>query len=282
MVALDTGRSSAVVASRIRSGSRPGGRPARSRQSLSKIRRRAERVADGEAEIAQRAFVGVDAQDLGCGRGALQRQAGRRPRRQADRGAEGVEQGEPGAGGEQGIALPCPSARPRPGRDQRRRRKRLPFRSFRRARRRSRALAKRRRDGLAQVVGEGRGEVRVGANHLAMVHAPRRFVTLCGAESAPLVVRWRCPISLPYRTRFGSGAQAMENTDKSGPEGSWTAPDGARGDGRQTAEASERAARGARLDATAAPAPLGVGLRSAALSESRNLWIQGSERPEHA
>ena len=46
-----------------------------------------------------------------------------------------VEEREPGAGGEQGIALPCPSARPRPGRNRRgRRRKGLPFQGFRRVR----------------------------------------------------------------------------------------------------------------------------------------------------
>ena len=64
----------------------------------------------------------------------------------------------------------------------------LPFRGFRSARRRSRALAKRRRDALAQVVGEGGGEVWVGANHLAMVHVPRRFVSSFVVLSAPLVV----------------------------------------------------------------------------------------------
>jgi integrase len=58
----------------------------------------------------------------------------------------------------------------------------------------------------------------------------------------------------------------MENTDKSGPEGSWTAPDGARGDGRQTAEASENAGRSAPADAAAARplAQLGAGRRSTA------------------
>src|SRR5271163_1426688 len=59
----------------------------------------------------------------------------------------------------------------------------------------------------------------------------------------------------------------MENTDKSGPEGAWTAPEGARGDGPETAEASGNVARSAGSEA-AAPrplAPVGAGLRSAAL-----------------
>ena len=52
---------------------RPAGAIAPQRQQ---VRGGPERVADGEAQVAQRGFVGVDAQDLGGGRGALQRQAG--------------------------------------------------------------------------------------------------------------------------------------------------------------------------------------------------------------
>ena len=37
--------------------------------------RRSERVADGETEVTQRGGVGVEAQDFGAGRGALQREA---------------------------------------------------------------------------------------------------------------------------------------------------------------------------------------------------------------
>ena len=68
-------RSSRAAASRTRPGSRLGGRPARSRQSAEGWPP-GRRVADGEAQVAQRGFVGVDAQDFGRGRGALQRQAG--------------------------------------------------------------------------------------------------------------------------------------------------------------------------------------------------------------
>jgi integrase len=56
----------------------------------------------------------------------------------------------------------------------------------------------------------------------------------------------------------------MENTDKSGPEGAWTAPEGAANDAPKAPEASENAARSARSEA-AAPrplAPVGAGLRA--------------------
>jgi integrase len=56
----------------------------------------------------------------------------------------------------------------------------------------------------------------------------------------------------------------MENTDKSGPEGAWTAPEGARGDALLTAEASENAARSAPAAAARPFAPLGARLRLAA------------------
>jgi hypothetical protein len=42
------------------------------------------------------------------------------------------------------------------------------------------------------------------ANHGGMMSLARRFVTLCGEESAPLVVGWRCPISFRYQTFFSS------------------------------------------------------------------------------
>jgi hypothetical protein len=42
-------------------------------------------------------------------------------------------------------------------------------------------------------------QLEIGANHRGMMSLVRRFVTLCGTESAPLVVVWRCPIILPYR-----------------------------------------------------------------------------------
>ena len=94
---------------------RPGGEVAPQPEQL---RRGPELLANGEAQVAQRAFVGVEAQDLGGGGGALKRQAGaQRPGGGRVAAQNSVEQREPGAGEEQGIALPCPSARPRPGRD---------------------------------------------------------------------------------------------------------------------------------------------------------------------
>ena len=75
-------------------------------------------VADGEAQVAQRAFVGVEAQDLGGGGGALQREAGaQRPgggrvaaqdRRRAGRGRRRRRTGDR-------PALPFRSPAPRPG-----------------------------------------------------------------------------------------------------------------------------------------------------------------------
>ena len=59
----EPGRARAAAAA-SRPGSRPGGRPASSRQSRSSFAA-GRVVADGEAQVAQRAFVGVEAQDLG-------------------------------------------------------------------------------------------------------------------------------------------------------------------------------------------------------------------------
>jgi integrase len=57
----------------------------------------------------------------------------------------------------------------------------------------------------------------------------------------------------------------MRKAGKFGPEGAWTAPEGARGDTLPTAEASETAARSAPAAAAARPlAPLGARLRLAA------------------
>ena len=69
-------RSSRAAASNIQLGSRLGGRPARSRHSRSSFAAGLSCFADGEAQVAQRAFVGVEAEDLGCGGGAPKRQAG--------------------------------------------------------------------------------------------------------------------------------------------------------------------------------------------------------------
>ena len=145
---------------------RPAGAIAPQRQE---VRRGPERVADCETEVAQRGFVGVEAQDFGRGRGALQREAGaQRPGGRRIGAQTGVEKREPGAGGKQRTALPCPSARPRPGRDRRRRRKGLPFQGFRRARLGSRARRERRGKALLKVrraVGEQARDRRESPGH---------------------------------------------------------------------------------------------------------------------
>jgi hypothetical protein len=177
---------------------RPAGATTPERQQ---VRRGPARVADGEAEVAQRSFVGVDAQDFCASRGALKREPGAQRAGGGRIGPEtGVEQSEPGAGGKQRIALPCPSACPRPGRDLRRRRRGVPFRGFRLACLGSRALRGRRGKALLNIRRQLGEEVEIGANHVGMMSLARRFVTLCGEECAPLVVGWRCPISFHYRT----------------------------------------------------------------------------------
>ena len=199
-----TARSSRAAASRIWAGSRLGGRPAPSRQQRQKGRRGPERVADGEAEVTQRGCVGVEAQDLGGGRGALQRKPEREaPRRRAGRRAgQASRSASAGAGGEQGIALPCPSARPRPGRDRSRRLEGLAVPGFSLVStwlaRASRAAQRTRSSGSG---GGSASSSRIGANHSA------HDEFLCGALSRRLARnpprlswRWRCPISLPYQT----------------------------------------------------------------------------------
>ena len=78
----------------------------------------AQLVANGEAQVAQRACVGVEAQDLGGGRGALKREAGAQ-RAGAGRVAaqEGVEQerGRRRRRTADRPALPFRSPAPRPG-----------------------------------------------------------------------------------------------------------------------------------------------------------------------
>ena len=110
-------RSSAAAAAASRRGveaGRPAGEVAPERRRFAGGR---AGVADGEAQVAQSRCVGVEAQDFGRGRGAPERQT------RAERAGGGrivaqkrVEQGEAGAGGEQGIApLPFRSPAPRLG-----------------------------------------------------------------------------------------------------------------------------------------------------------------------
>ena len=152
-----------------------------------KVRGGPERVADGEAEVAQRGFVGVDAQDFGGSRGALQRQAGAQRAGGGRVGAQGrVEQSEPGAGGKQRIALPCPSARPapRPG-SAAGGGKVLLFRGFRRARLGSRARRERRRNAVLRVWRQIGKQVEIGANHRGMVNSCGGALSRCVARNPP-------------------------------------------------------------------------------------------------
>ena len=208
-------RSSRAAASNIRPGSRLGGRPAPSRQSDNRFAAGPSGSPTAKRRSRSAASSALRRRILAAGRGALQRQAGaQRPGGGRVGAQDGVEQREPGAGGEQRIALPCPSARPRPGRDRRRRRKGLVLRGFRRARLGSRPRRGRRRNAVQKVwraVGE---QVEIGANHVGMVNRRRRFVTLCGEESAPLVVGRRCPISLHYRTSIRRPAQTPCQTPR--------------------------------------------------------------------
>ena len=162
---------------RIRPGSRLGGRPAPSRHSERRFAAgpsgspTAKRRSRSAASSALRRRILAEAAALcSASRARSAPAAGGSARRIS------VEKREAGAGGKQRIALPCPSARPRPGRD-RPAAERLAVPGFSRARLRSRALRGRRRNALVEgleAVGE---EVKIGANHLGMVNPWRRFVT---------------------------------------------------------------------------------------------------------
>jgi hypothetical protein len=98
-----TARSSRVENPGWVEAGRPAGAIAPERHE---VRRWPGQVANGEAEVAQRGFVGVDAQDFCGSRGALKCEAGAQRAGSGRIGAQGrVEQGEPGAGGG-GRAIP--------------------------------------------------------------------------------------------------------------------------------------------------------------------------------
>jgi hypothetical protein len=72
----------------------------------------------------------------------------------------------------------------------------------------------------------------------------------------------------------------MGNTDKSGPEGAWTAPEGARGDALLTAEASGNAPQ-APAGGAAAPAlllpPTALSGRLASLAETAKAYARSAQ-----
>ena len=156
---------------------RPAGEIAPQRQ---KVRRRPERIADGEAQVAQRRRVGVEAQDLRAGCGAhAGRGAGAASRRKAGRGV-GTRRARRGRRRRRTTARPAlpvrspapRTAQPALGPE------RLAFPGLSP---RSGFAPPRRRNGAGtpssgSAAGSGT-RVEVGANHLAMVNRQRRFVT---------------------------------------------------------------------------------------------------------
>jgi len=91
---------------------RPAGAIAPVRQE---VRCGSERVPDGEPEVAQRGFVGVDAQDFCGSRGALRRQAGAQRPGGGRIDAQGrVEPSEPGASEKQRRARKASNSWPPP------------------------------------------------------------------------------------------------------------------------------------------------------------------------
>ena len=136
---------------------------------LKELRRGWAGVADGEAQIAQRAFVGVEAQDFGRGRGADEGEAlAQRAGAKADRGAGSASSRARPAPAEK-SGSPCPAlplARAQAG-TARRRRKGWRFWGFRRGPARPRAPPRRRGKALAEVGERVGNEGEIGANHRA-------------------------------------------------------------------------------------------------------------------
>ena len=187
---LGSGRARSSRAAAWRAGrrrGRAGGR--RGRATAAAALPQAQLLADGEAQVAQRAFVGVEAEDLGGGGGALQRQAvAQRPgggrvaaqdTRRAKRGRRRRRTADPPP---LPFRLPAPRMGPAPAEET----PAVPALSPRFAS--PRVLPQRRRTAVTGVVGKVGEQVKVGANHGGMVNRWRRFVTdICGL-SAPLVV----------------------------------------------------------------------------------------------
>ena len=194
-VVLARPRSSRAAASPIQSGSRLGGRPARSRHSdkrfaagpsgspTAKRRSRSAPSSVLTRSILAEAVALVRARRW---RSALAAGGSRRQ--------ESVKQREAGAGGEERIALPCPAARPRPGRDRRGQERKISrAQGVGDGPRFPRAPWRRRRRGRIRVVGEAGKEVGVGANHVV------DFDFNVGLDTIPSI----CPVSI------GTGIQAQ-------------------------------------------------------------------------
>ena len=107
-------------------------------------------------------------------------------------------------------------------------------------------------------------QLEIGANHRRMMNLARRFVTLCGDESAPLVVGWGCPISLPLSDMIRKPAQTPCQTPQNqAVRPSLAHPKALRRRPSSPAEASENTARRLSGDPPALNARLGEDLQSA-------------------
>ena len=138
--------------------------------------------------------VGLEPQHLGASGGAVQREALAERARAGGSVEMRVEQSEAGASEKQRLALPCLSARPRPGRDG-------PGNGngWRVEASVDLCACLARGTGRAETASPGsaaRSErSRVGATHAGMAARRRRFVTCLRDGSAPLAVLIGCPIS---------------------------------------------------------------------------------------
>ena len=192
-------------------GSRLGGRSAPSRQSDRRFAAGPSGSPTAKREVTQRGGVGVEAQDFGAGRGARAARAAERKapaaRGSVRKNASSKASPAPAANsGSPSPALPLVRAQAGIGR-------RwwqglgAPGFSLRVALQLAAALRREtapRRASPGSAGGFRRERSRSAQIHRGMMSLARRFVTLCGDDCALLVVRWRCPIRLHYRTRFES------------------------------------------------------------------------------
>jgi hypothetical protein len=156
-------------------------------------------LSNGEAQVAQRAFMRVEAQDLCRGGGALKRQAcAQRPGGGRVATQDSVEEGEAGPAKNSGSPSALPLARAQVGTGEVGNGcagKRLAW-----IRLGSRDRPDGRSNGLRDIGGPVGEQGGIGANHRGMMSLARRFVDCSSEESAPLVGHGGCPISLHYRT----------------------------------------------------------------------------------
>ncbi len=122
-------------------------------------------------------------------------------------GERSVEQGEPGPGGKQRLALPCPSAARAQAwidADSEKAWCSAVFVALRFVRRESVGATQAR---VPARLERGRRAGEIGSNHLGMMDRWRRFVTPRGAESAPLVVEWAMSDNLTLSDMIRKPAQ---------------------------------------------------------------------------